>query len=184
MIFYLGLICILGGIYFLLSNFKVIGKKSEEQTNQPIEAKKIDNLLIRIASVILCLIGIYMIWPNSSDKLPSQSSGSGVASGAAAKGDIRVWSEELKGIITQQCLENGKRTAEEYPELVKDYCKCATDQISQAMTPDEYTQWMEKPKEEQAKIIRPIVQTCVDIMTKLIELTKETQPNKEGIQKK
>ena len=94
-----------------------------------------------------------------------------------------MWSEELKSIINKQCLENGKRTAVEYPELVNDYCKCATQRISESMTPAEYTQWMEKPKEEQAKYIRPIVQTCADILNKLIELTQQTKPQKEDLKK-
>ena len=74
--------------------------------------------------------------------------------------------------------------SEEYPELVNDYCKCATEKITQAMTPEEYTKWMEKPRDEQTAAIRPIIQTCADIMTKLIELTKTTKPTKEDLKQK
>lgn len=118
-----------------------------------------------------------------SDKKPAQNSTSPVLEKAvvsqnpSVKSVNNVWTEELKDIITKQCLENGKRTAEEYPELVNDYCKCATQQISLALTPDDYTRIMELPYEEQGAEIRPIVQTCVDIMTKLIQLSQEAKPD-------
>ena len=178
MIFYIGLLCFIGGVYFLLVNLNIIHKRNKEESFKPIEARRIDNILIRIGSISLCIIGIYLIWPDEGKQQSKSNPGQPSSSISAPFRNTQVWSEDLKEILNKQCLENGKRTAEQYPDLVKDYCKCATDQISQSMTPEEYTQWMDKPKEEQAKSIRPIVQTCVDILNKLIELTEQTKPKK------
>jgi hypothetical protein len=183
MLFYIGLICLALGIYFLLVNFNIIANKKAEVKNVPVEAQKIDALLIRIASLLLCLAGIYLIWPESNkDSIPTppvpaekQTSNADMLK-LIADLNTKTWNIELMELITNQCLENGKRTAEEYPDLVKDYCTCATEKISKAMTPDQYVEWMQKSYEEQAAFIRPVVQTCVDIMNKLIELSQESAP--------
>lgn len=184
MVFYLGLICILGGAYFLLVNFNIINKKTTPDHDKPIEAKKIDNLLIRIFSIVLCAIGLYLVWPESGNKTVSSNTTTPAPTQANPVAGAEVWTDQLKEMLTKQCIENGKKTAEEYPELVNDYCKCATEKITLAMTPEDYTKWMERPREEQTAIIRPIIQTCADIMTKLIELTQTTKPTKEDLKKK
>jgi hypothetical protein len=181
--FYLGLILFIAGVYFLLVNLNIINKKKSEVTDKPIEARKVDNILIRTASVIMCIIGIYLIWPDENKQQSKVTTGATTPVNQNTLSS-NTWTEELKSIINKQCLENGKKTSEEYPELVNDYCKCATDKISEAMTPNEYTQWMEKPMEEQAQYIRPIVQTCADIMNKLIELTQQTKPQREELKEK
>lgn len=182
MMFYLGLICLVGGVFFLLVNFNIISKKTTAKKSKPIEAQKIDNLLVRVASVLLCISGLYLMWPENDTvkEIPivpvEQTSSNAEMVKKIAVMNTRIWNDELKEIITKQCLDNGRKTAQEYPDLVKDYCTCATENISQAMSPTEYTEWMQKSYEEQAARIRPIVQTCVDIMTKLIELSQEAAP--------
>ena len=184
MLFYLGLICFVGGVYFLLVNLNLIHKKIKSDHDKPAEARRIDNLLIRIFSVTLCLIGLYLIWPSKTASVAVISSNPSSNTQSISTAGAEQWREELKEMLTKQCIDNGKKTAIEYPELVNDYCKCATEKITQAMTPEDYTNWMEKPREEQTATIRPIIQTCADIMTKLIELTQTTKPTKEDLKTK
>lgn len=184
MSFYLGLILVLAGAYLLLKNFKLVpGTKTDSSDGKPIEARKIDDLLVRLGSVILCVVGIYLLWPESKEETAKPGSAINSQMQDASRGNMEVWNDELKNLLNKQCIENGKRTAETYPELVTDYCKCATEKISQSMTPAEYTQIMEKPREEQARYMRPVVQTCVDIMTKLIELSEQAKPKREDLNK-
>ncbi len=184
--FYLGLICLAIGIYFLLVNFNVISKKQDVASGKPVEAQKIDNILIRSASILLCFAGIYLMWPETNTKKdipptpvasPEKVINNAEMVKLISKMNTTIWNTELRELITNQCLDNGKKTASEYPDLVKDYCNCATEKIAQSMTPAEYIEWMQKPYDEQAAKIRPIVQTCVDIMTKLIELSQEASTN-------
>lgn len=167
MLLYLGIICVLGGVYFLLSNFKIIHK--ERVSKKPIEAQKVDNFIVRTLSILLCCLGLYLIWPEKQDPVskPNQT--------IDTPKKVYVWEQSVRDALTKQCLENGKRTAEAYPQLVKDYCSCATDRITESMSPEEYTQIISKSKEEQAATIRPLVQSCVDILTRLIQLSEESK---------
>ncbi|HRG68783.1 MAG TPA: hypothetical protein PLS73_08035 [Saprospiraceae bacterium] len=167
MLFYLGVVCILGGIYFLLSNFKIINKNSV--SNKPIEAQKVDNFIVRTLSICMCCLGLYLVWPSQkvTASKPVQNSDS--------PKKVYYWEQSVRDALTKQCLENGKKTAEAYPQLVKDYCSCATDRITEAMSPEDYTQIISKSQEEQAATIRPLVQSCVDILTRLIQLSEESK---------
>ncbi|MBK8486024.1 MAG: hypothetical protein IPO86_13545 [Saprospiraceae bacterium] len=176
MLFYLGCICILGGLYFLLVNLKIISKSTSIESQKPIEAQRIDNFLIRLFSIITCLIGFYFIYSSMDHAKQRNSIILNEQVKSNPKEDIKYWDAAMKQALTNQCLENGKRTAEEYPDLVKEYCNCATDKIAESMSPEEYTQIITKPKEEQAITIRPLVQTCVDILTRLIQLSQEAKP--------
>ena len=60
MLLYLGIICVLGGVYFLLSNFKIIHK--DVVSNKPIEAQKVDNIIVRTLSILLCCKELDLIW--------------------------------------------------------------------------------------------------------------------------
>ncbi|MBK7736664.1 MAG: hypothetical protein IPI45_02695 [Saprospiraceae bacterium] len=167
MLLYLGIICVLGGVYFLLSNFKIIHK--DVVSKKPIEAQKVDNIIVRTLSILLCCLGLYLIWPEKQNPVPVP-----VQTSDTPK-KVYVWEQSARDALTKQCLENGKRTAEAYPQLVNDYCSCATDRITEAMSPEEYTQIISKSKEEQAASIRPLVQSCVDILTRLIQLSEESK---------
>lgn len=167
MLLYLGIICVLGGVYFLLSNFKIINK--DVVSKKPIEAQKVDNIIVRTLSILLCSLGLYLIWPEKQVPVskPIQA--------VDTPKKVYVWEQSVRDALTKQCLDNGKRTAEAYPQLVKDYCSCATDRITESMSPEEYTQIISKSKEEQATTIRPLVQSCVDILTRLIQLSEESK---------
>lgn len=167
MLLYLGIICVLGGVYFLLSNFKIIHK--DVVSKKPIEAQKVDNIIVRTLAILLCALGLYLIWPAKKEPVstPNQS--------LETPKKVYVWEQSVRDALTKQCLENGKRTAEAYPQLVKDYCSCATDRITESMSPEDYTQIISKSKEEQAATIRPLVQSCVDILTRLIQLSEESK---------
>ena len=180
MILFLGLAFLLSGIYLILRATHVIkGSPAASAAEKPEEAEKIDRILTMAGAVLLCLVGAYMIWqhvkPEKENAKASTSLPASPDSGKT-KRDLALWDESMKADLTRQCLENGKRTSEEYPDLVKDYCKCATEQISRSLTHSEYTQLMSQTREQQTAVIRPIVQTCVDILNRLIELSKEAQP--------
>ncbi len=171
MLFYLGIICIVGAVYFLISSFNVFSKN--EASTKPIEAQKVDLIIKRSLSVLLVCMGVYLLWPSEKKITPKPSTQN------TASNKVFAWEQSARDALTKQCLENGKRTAEAYPDLVKNYCSCATDRITEALSPEEYTKIISKDKELQAAEIRPIVQSCVDILTRLIQLSEEskTDPN-------
>ncbi|HEX5625236.1 MAG TPA: hypothetical protein VFX48_04390 [Saprospiraceae bacterium] len=180
MLLVLGLAFLLSGIYLILRATHVIKfSPAASAAEKPEEAKRIDQILTIAGAVLLCLVGTYLIWQYVKPEKESAKVSTSLPARPNPDNtnrDLSVWDESMKADLTRQCLENGKRTSEEYPDLVKDYCNCATERITNSLTPSEYTQLMSQSREQQTAVIRPIVQTCVDILNRLIELSKETQP--------
>ncbi|MBK9108286.1 MAG: hypothetical protein IPM92_07880 [Saprospiraceae bacterium] len=176
MFVYLGYILVLAGIYLFAKTFGWIQKKQEPDT-RPEEARKIDRIIALALATICLAAGIYLSLNNA--ETPKTSVQAPQKKSAAFTGEnLQYWDAEMKSLLIQQCLENGKRTAEKYPDLVQDYCKCATEKITLAYTPEQYGKLITKPEEEQRQSIAPVVESCVAIMSKLIELSQDVQTQK------
>lgn len=176
MFVYLGYILIFAGIYLFAKAFGWIQKKQEPDT-RPAEARKIDRM-IALGIAGICLAGgVYLSL--GSRETPKVNLQTPEKKSATITGEnLQYWDAEMKSLLIQQCLENGKRTAEKYPDLVQDYCKCATEKITLAFTPEQYGKLITKPEEEQRQSIAPVVESCVAIMSKLIELSQDVQTQK------
>ncbi len=81
----------------------------------------------------------------------------------------RQWTEEDRKILIQNCMRDAKTTAIEHPEITLNYCKCSMTKIMDSMSYDEYVKSLEKPQDEQMKIIVPIIQSCIDELRKGID---------------
>lgn len=167
----ISIIFILAGIYLIAKSFGFVGQKSKTETS-PAEAQKVDLWINRGLGIVSIILGIYIMGnpaesENKQMDAPAQEAFS-------PTGDIYLWGDELKSKLIQQCMENGKATADRYPQIAMDYCKCATDKISISMRPEEYQELISKPAEEQQKVFAPLIEPCVKIMQKLIELTNES----------
>lgn len=166
----ISIIIILTGIYLLAKSFGFIGQKTAEP-GSPAEAQKVDLWINRGLGIAAILLGIYLL---SNPVQSGTQSPDNPPEIYKTTGDIYLWGDELKSKLIQQCMENGKATAERHPQIAMDYCKCATDKISISMRPEEYQELITKPAEEQQKVFAPLIEPCVKIMQKLIELSNES----------
>lgn len=182
---YLGYVLIVAGLLLAIRTF-VRSRTMAADDHRPEAARKIDRFFALGSALLLFMAGVYLGVLRNPER---QSTGEGAsvpskpsvpsAPSVAATGELlQYWTDESRAALRQQCLENGKRTAERYPELVEDYCRCATEKITLAYTPASYQELMNKPVEEQKAAIGPVVESCVAIMSKLIELSNEAQPQK------
>ncbi|MBK8955923.1 MAG: hypothetical protein IPM34_10255 [Saprospiraceae bacterium] len=171
---YLGYLLVLLGIYVLARTLGWIHKK-QVADDRPEAAKKVDRYIGLGFSVLLCVAGVYLSMGKEKPE-PAKTTATPQTSSKSFTGEnLQYWDEEMKSLLIQQCLENGKRTAEKYPDIVQDYCKCATEKITLAFTPEQYGQTISKSPEEQRQIISPVIESCVAIMNKLIELSQDVQ---------
>lgn len=172
-----GIALCLIGIYLGLKGMGWLGKPTAVDL-RPVEAQKVDRF-IQFGLAAVCLgLGIYLLLPakdlatqkfsNSNAQIPQKPNYENLAN----------WNDESRKALMQQCMENGKRTSEKYPEIVKQYCECATEKITLAFTPQSYQEMLSKPVEEQRQAISPVVESCVLIMNKLMQLTDEAQPQR------
>lgn len=176
MFVYLGYALVIAGIYLFAKTFGWIPKKQEPDV-RPEEARKVDRLISLGIAGICLTVGLYLsLGSRATPKAVVRESQQKPAAFTGA--NLQYWDAEMKALLIQQCLENGKRTAEKYPDLVQDYCKCATEKITLAFTPEQYGKLITKPEEEQRQSIAPVVESCVAIMNKLIELSQDVHTQK------
>jgi hypothetical protein len=155
-----GLTSLLGGLYLFLLSFRLYRPK--HKTNEQIQRydkwlKKFGTLT-KICSIILILNGSYDLIKQDPERYKI---------GLFSKG--RQWTEEDRKILIQNCMRDAKTTAIEYPEITLKYCKCSMTKIMDSMSYDEYVKSLEKPQDEQMKIIVPIIQNCIDKLRKGID---------------
>jgi hypothetical protein len=74
------------------------------------------------------------------------------------------WTANNKKIMVETCLRDASTTADKYPEIMKTYCECSTEKITEKQKYSEYIDNLKKPQDEQLKIIMPIIKDCYDIM--------------------
>ncbi|MCC6753785.1 MAG: hypothetical protein IT266_07355 [Saprospiraceae bacterium] len=182
---YLGYVLMVAGLMLAIRTF-VRSRTMAVEDHRPEAARRIDRYIALGASLLLFSTGLYLgVFRSTAGQpagegtsVPSTAPVTATPSVAATGEMLQYWTDESRAALRQQCLENGKRTAERYPELVEDYCKCATEKITLAYTPASYQELMIKPVEEQKAAIGPVVESCVAIMNKLIELSNEAQPQR------
>ena len=80
-----------------------------------------------------------------------------------------TWSIEDKQVLVKKCLTDAGETTQNYPEYTQEYCDCSIDQIMNSMTKDEYLNISNKSIEEQGNKLMPLIQNCLDKLTKAIE---------------
>lgn len=171
MLIAISIIFILAGLYLLAKSFGLIGLRPK-MDERPMEAQKVDLWINRGLGIASILLGIYMISNAAQKEKPVEPPQQEMYT---TTGDIYLWGDELKNKLIQQCLENGKATVALYPQIANDYCKCATEKISLSMRPEEYQELINKSVEEQQKVFAPLIEPCVNIMQKLIELDNESK---------
>ncbi len=171
---YLGILLIVVGLYYLAKTLAWFSFSNNKQDTQPDAAKKVDRIISISLSIIALLAGAYLLFGISKHAGQAAPASPTAVTPSAAYPKVYYWDAAVKENLYKQCLENGKNTAAKYPTIVEDYCKCATAKITEAMDAEMYEKLMAKPVEEQKLEIGPIVESCVKIMNKLIELSKES----------
>ena len=81
------------------------------------------------------------------------------------------WTKKDWKELTQGCLKGSGKKADDYPQLILDYCKCTSDKIMKAMTKEHYNMISEKLKVEQLKELMPIIQDEVNKLNQRIDST-------------
>ncbi len=74
------------------------------------------------------------------------------------------WTAERKKILIETCLREVSTMADKYPEIMKTYCECSVERVTERQTYSEYVDNLKKSQDEQLKIIMPIIKDCYDIM--------------------
>lgn len=74
------------------------------------------------------------------------------------------WTADKKKTLVETCLRDASTTAEKHPEIMKTYCECSVQKVTEKQKYSEYIDNLKKPQDEQMKIIMPIIKDCYDIM--------------------
>ncbi len=170
---YLGIVLCLVGLYYISKTLGWLTPAKKEDV-QPEEARRVDRIISLSLSTIALLAGVYVLFGVFGHKNASAPASPTVVTSPSAYPKVYYWDAAVKENLYKQCLENGKNTAAKYPTIVEDYCKCATAKIAEAMDAEMYEKLMTKPVDQQKQEIGPIVESCVKIMNKLIELSQES----------
>lgn len=80
------------------------------------------------------------------------------------------WTADKKKILIETCLRDASTTADKHPEIMKTYCECSIDKITENQKYSEYIDNLKKPQDEQMKTIMPIIKDCYNIMRTQIEI--------------
>ena len=176
---YLAYLMLVAGLYLGARALGLVHKKQSEDS-RPSEAQNVEKYLVLGIAALLISVGIYLLWPASESNPTTTGVTNQTPPSEPNYANLANWTDESRLALMNQCMENGRRTAEKYPEIVKQYCECATSKITLAFTPQSYQDMLSKPVEERRQVISPVVESCVMIMNKLIQLTDEAKPQPKG----
>lgn len=82
------------------------------------------------------------------------------------------WTSTEKKLFVSNCIESAITMKKKYPEITHQYCECALQKIMDSMTYEEYFSTLDKTKEEQTKIVVPILRDCLNDFSRKIDSTK------------
>jgi hypothetical protein len=148
-----GTVSFLGGIYLGLFSFKIYRpkQKTEEQKSKFDDWLKKFGTIGKICSIILIINGAYDLIKRDSNRYKINK-----------ENTERVWTSADREILIKNCMREAQTTAENYPEITREYCECSMDKIIDSLSYDEYVKSLKEPQEKQLELIMPIIQGCVD----------------------
>ena len=154
-----GVTSFLLGLFMFLALFKIYKPKYKNEQQKI----KIDNLhakygtILKIISVVLILRGGYTLLNPTPDRYKMGSIK-----------EMSRWTSDARNILITNCNRDAGPKAKIYPIETNEYCECSTDKIMEAFTQKEYEVILQRPQEEQLKLLLPVFQDC------LTELRKRT----------
>ena len=77
----------------------------------------------------------------------------------------KTWSEEQIQTMIEDCMDDVYKTDESlknYPEIVREYCECATDTMIKHFSYEEILEHEKMDKGELEVLIQPVVKDCMD----------------------
>jgi hypothetical protein len=109
-------------------------------------------IIIPIA-LILIIRGVYNLVDNNSGRYD-----------IGIKAEMQ-WAPEDKETLVKACLRDAGQNSTRYPDIMREYCDCSSDIIMSELTYSQYARSLKKTREEQMKLIMPLIQVCYDTMT-------------------